>query len=397
LIDGDGNILVQSDNTLDEELGTLPIYVNTDRVDAVNVHSLRKSARDFYPASALGQPKDLFSTNPRDAGMRVVLPGSLGTTNLYHVRVRSSNLKPGEDRANLQDPTKVGDGLTAGIYRLQIRLRQTDEVPGTTVQYADIRFAVNGIEVHGQPTHSPLQGEAAENSTPHNTFATAQPLGNVLNSDRGAIGVAGNLSTWDNLDFYRFDVTYDSIQNITGFTNAVQHLSTILDVDYADGLGRPNTRMSVFDAQGNLVMVGTDSNIAGDQPAALKGVNTNDLSRGSAGTQDPYIGTQELPVGTYYLAISSDAVIPREYEQFFEPLPVNPLFRLEPADGVQRIAEDHINSTYHSTSTPPQIPVLFDNASVVPYGLRRRHVCEHRGRRLVERASVHGRSVHGAA
>lgn len=369
LVDGDGNILVQSDNTLDEELGNVPIYVNSARVNPVNVHSLRKSATDFYPTSALGQPKDLFSTNPRDAGMRVVLPGSLGTTNLYYIRVRSSNLKPGEDRVNLQDPAKVGDGLTAGIYRLQVRLSETDEVPGTKVQYADIRYAVNGISVYGQPTHSPLQGEAAEDSTTNNAFANAQPLGNLLNSDRGALSVAGDLSASNDIDFYQFDITYDSIQNITGFTNAVQHLSTIMDVDYADGLGRPNTRMNVFDSSGNLVMVGTDSNIADDQPAALKGVNTDDLSRGSAGTMDPYIGTQELPVGTYYVAISSDAVIPREYEQFFEPVPANSLFRLEPADGVQRIVEDHINTPLRSTSTAPQIPVLFDNASVVPYTL----------------------------
>ena len=107
------------------------------------------------------------------------------------------------------------------------------------------------------------------------------------------------------MDFYRFEVTFDSIQNIAGFTNSVQHLAAIFDVDYADGLARPNTRISVFDANGNLILFAGDSNIADDQPAALNGTDMDDLSRGSAGVLDPYIGTQELPVGTYYLAISS--------------------------------------------------------------------------------------------
>ena len=56
----------------------------------------------------------------------------------------------------------MNKGLTSGVYQLQLRLRETDEVPGSTVQYADIRYATNGIEVFGQPTHSPLTGEAGE-------------------------------------------------------------------------------------------------------------------------------------------------------------------------------------------------------------------------------------------
>ncbi len=46
----------------------------------------------------------------------------------------------------------MNDGLTSGIYQLQIRLREVDEVPVRTVQYADIRYATNGIEMIGQPT-----------------------------------------------------------------------------------------------------------------------------------------------------------------------------------------------------------------------------------------------------
>lgn len=49
-----------------------------------------------YYQSPLGEAKDLYSTNAQDAGLRVVLPGAVGSNNLYHVRVRSSNLKAGD-------------------------------------------------------------------------------------------------------------------------------------------------------------------------------------------------------------------------------------------------------------------------------------------------------------
>src|SRR4030067_495848 len=52
--------------------------------------------------------KDYFTTNPWDAGMRLRLPGPVGTTNTYHVRVRSSNPNIGTASDNLQG------GLTLG-------------------------------------------------------------------------------------------------------------------------------------------------------------------------------------------------------------------------------------------------------------------------------------------
>ncbi len=369
LVDANGRIIALSDNSYYEEIGEEQLFSDPLKIAPENVNPLRKSATDFYPESALGEPKDLWSTNPRDAGMRLVLPGSQGTTNTYYVRIRSSNVEPGQPKDDLLDPVKLNDGLTSGIYQLQVRLREVDEMPGSTVQYADIRFATNGIEILGQPTHSPLTGEAAEDATTNNSLGSAQPLGNVLNSDRGTLGVAGNLSALGDVDFYQFEVAFDSVQNIGGFTNSVQHLATVLDIDYADGLARANTRITVFDSNGNVVLHASDSNIADDQPAPLNGTDMDDLSRGSAGTLDPFVGTQELPVGTYYVAISSDARIPSEFQQFYSPTPANTLFRLEPVSSVERIAEDHINSSYVSTSTPPQIPVLFDDTTAVPYNL----------------------------
>ena len=57
------------------------------------------------------------------------------------------------------------------------------------MNYADIRYATTGIDLAGVPRHSPLLGEAAEQvdttATPtNNTFATAQELGNLLQTDR---------------------------------------------------------------------------------------------------------------------------------------------------------------------------------------------------------------------
>lgn len=114
------------------------------------------------------------------------------------------------------DATGLVGGLTQGSYRLQVRLREEDEVPGTTVRFARISNAATGIEVIGQPTHSPIAGERSEiTDTGNNTFAGAQTLGNLLNSDRGALGVAGTSSTLVDVDWYRFTVDYTQIDGST--------------------------------------------------------------------------------------------------------------------------------------------------------------------------------------
>jgi len=103
--------------------------------------------------------KDRWTTNELDAGFRVALPGSVGSPSIYHVRVRSSN--PAVD-------TDLNGGLTSGVYQLQLRIRELDEVPGSTISFADIRYAENGIEIIGGPTHSPLLGEITEDASDSN-------------------------------------------------------------------------------------------------------------------------------------------------------------------------------------------------------------------------------------
>lgn len=95
---------------------------------------------------------DLYTFNAHDAGFRLILPGTAGAAQPYFVRVRSSNATP---------LTQL-DGLTSGIYQLQIRLQELDEFPGTQITQADVRFAETGIGINGQPAHDPLLGESAE-------------------------------------------------------------------------------------------------------------------------------------------------------------------------------------------------------------------------------------------
>ncbi len=65
----------------------------------------------------------------------------------------------------------------------------------------------------------------------------------------------------------------------------VNYLSTVFDIDYADGFARANVAIYVFNSQGQLVLIGGDSNVAEDQPVGLGGNGAADLSRGSQGQE----------------------------------------------------------------------------------------------------------------
>ncbi|MEC7567014.1 MAG: NF038122 family metalloprotease, partial [Planctomycetota bacterium] len=331
LVDHAGRVLYQSDNSSD---GSLPLTNPDGNVPSSVFNSqaqpLSKSVHGIF---------DQGTTNPKDAGMRFLLPGVTGLINTYHVRVRSA------------------DQLVGGSYELQIRLQERDEIPGSSIQFADIRFATTGVEVVGLPTHSPLAGEIAEDATSSNdTAAGAQAMGNLLETDRAVLSVAGNLDTAADVDFYSFDVSYADVQTQgTG-------VSGIFDLDYADGLARANTSLNVFDSAGNLILIGTDSNIADDRPAPLQGTDLDDISRGTVGPLDPFIGTVELPVdeaGSYLIAVTNETVIPAEMDQFYNAAAPNPLLRLEPINSVDRVVEERFDGT----------SLFVDNESLVPYFL----------------------------
>ncbi|MCI0360028.1 MAG: GEVED domain-containing protein [Planctomycetaceae bacterium] len=262
-------------------------------------------------------------------------------------------------------------GVTAGAYQLQLRLRELDELGGSTVRFAKIANAVNGIAVFGQPTHSPLTGEAAEvNSITNDLFGGAQFIGNLLNSDRGARSIAGNISGITDVDWYSFDIQYDATQGIAGVSTAEDWWSTVFDIDYADGFARPNLLVSVFDSLGNLVASSRDSNVADDRPNPLNGNDVADLLRGSAGGADPFIGPTELPQGRYFVAVSADNRMPSVLDQFTNPSSGTPLVRLEPANHVQRIVEDHISTDGGMTGSDPLVLNFIDPAtSFIPWNL----------------------------
>lgn len=368
LLDATGRIIAQSNNSLAESIGLSSIFEdNPPGTDVVQANILQKS---------LFQQRDLYGTNVRDAGMRVVLPGDPNPVAppTYFVRVRSSNLRAQDPISDLQDTAKLLHGLTEGVYQLQIRLRELDEVPGSAIQFSDIRYATNGIELIGQPTHSPLTGEAVEilqigqTNDDNNSIGASQFVGNLLRSDRAVISVAGTLgiparpgfggiSGFTDVDWYRFDLSYQNVQSVFGavspvadpLNNPVRHIPVVFDIDYADGFSRANTVISIFNAQGRLIYFGQASNIAEDQPQPLKGANVDDLSRGSNGTLDAFVGPVELaidpdaPATTYYVAVSSIARIPTVMDQFYQQNATDPFTRFEPLPSVRRIVEDHID------------------------------------------------------
>ena len=294
----------------------------------------------------------------------------------------------------MTDPSNVRRGLTAGAYQLQIRLTEGDVFAGTQLRFGDQRFAVNGVEIVGGPIQSPITGDDFEINADNNSINNAQRLGlyetlvdaqadwaydrnaanaggpnlqNVildnpagpLSSDKLAKSVSGFLDDETDVDWYEFEIQYPKLTKDA----TVRYLSTVFDLDYTDGLARPNTSMFVFDSTGSLVLMGTDSNVADDQ-VIVDEIN-NDLLRGSFGTNDPFIGVSELNEGTYFVAVSNQTQVPADLGQFFQADPANPLLRLEPVDSVRRLVEDRLDRTYGGTADAPACSCL------VRYGFRR--------------------------
>ncbi len=246
---------------------------------------------------------------------------------------------------------------TSGEYQLQVRINETQEVPGSTVKYADLRYAQTGISLEGFPQHSPLLGETTE-ETPvgqvipdaSDSFAGAQNIGNLLKSDQNTISVSGRLDNkaglppGSDVDWYRLTVDYQAIQSIQDVDDLGSIWSTIFDVDYASGMARPDLKMWVFDANSQLILVGGDSNVGDDRATPLPNARVEDLSRGSLGAGDPFIGTAYLResnspnFNTYYVAITSALATSQELNDA-----LSPLTRREPINSVKRIATEHFS------------------------------------------------------
>lgn len=218
VLNSSGQLLARSDNSTAETLDP-SLITRTTSINPTLVNPLPSQVNGDLRTHASGLLKEDGTTNPLDAGLRLVLPGNAGSRSTYHFRIRSSST----------DIDNFNAGLTSGSYEVQVRIREAQENPGSTVQYADIRYATNGIHLRGLPKHSPLLGEFQEDeSSAGGSFtnndvtgnnvnvggvlgARDQYLGNLLNTDRGTISVGGELASAGDLDFYRFEVNYTNL------------------------------------------------------------------------------------------------------------------------------------------------------------------------------------------
>lgn len=406
LIGADEEVLARSGNSLNE-MTSFPEFVKP----GVFAAGLQRSVYGSV---------DYWSQNIFDAGMRVVLPGGASTSATYHVRVRSA----GANSSALSDP-----GVTSGAYKLSIRLREVDEHAGSTVQYAEIGYAIDGIRLRGVPLHSPLSGEVTEDGTPNSQlagesgnnracirqttrtalsadpcaptffksgFSDAQYVGNLLSTDRDTITIAGKLSNSSSreLSFGELaDLGADAKrQEVEGPGDVDWYLfevssptDVIFDVDYADGVGGPNTSLQVYRAagvggdlrRGELVYSSLSGHDPDDLPRPQLGADLTDLSRGSANKLDPFLGparlgpsltsgtTTDLSSGFYLLRISTAYTEPIEQNQFAKRLPVNTFIRMSPIDAGTLLVNDPISED----PLPGIKPILDPVASVVPLTL----------------------------
>jgi hypothetical protein len=369
LIAADGTILALSDNSYLEETqpSTNPLY---STLSGTSVNPLRKTSLVQASKTSRGEFRDDYSTNTKDAGFRVLLPGRENEATLYHIRVRSSNQYPGQPAGTpaLSDPASVGQGRSKGSYQLQVRLGEQQEIPGSAFNYADIRFAANGITLSGVPRHSPLVGENAEVDTSTNdTFAGAQELGNILQTDRRTIAVSGNLSSATDVDWFTFTIDYQSL-----LSPLAEYLSTIFDVDYADGIGRADMSMYLFNANGQLIQFGENSNVLDDRATAARGADNTDLGRGSAGTLDPYIGSVELPAGRYFLALTNRNQVPTVLANRLSRTSAqdDSGIRVQPVNSGRYIVEDRVGTDRLSANAQgPITPSFLPESSRVEYTL----------------------------
>ncbi|KAA1258524.1 Matrixin [Rubripirellula obstinata] len=323
IIDASGNVLAASDNST-EEIADGAIS-NPGSIGGLTLSqdplTPRHSINDAY--------RDLYTLNTLDAGMRVQLPGAAGSAEQYFVRVSGAN-------------------GSFGIYELQVRLRELDEFAGSTVRYADIRYASTGINLEGGPAHSPLVGELRDNGND----ATVD-LGSLATTERAVISIAGELEDAIDERTYQFSISRAGLQTGTttasGITEPGDYIATTFDIDYADGLGRPDTTILLYsrDVEANtrtLIAVANDSNISSDRRDTTEsGSDLDDLSRGSVGSRDGFLGSMELLAGDYEVVVTGNAQVPTQLLQSLIPSPTNPNIRLEPLGNIARIAEDRFD------------------------------------------------------
>ena len=314
IINGAGDVVARSDDSFTESLADAVDFAAPGVVALPMEQSVYGAINFTGFITGNDDPLDLYTHNPLDSGLRIQLPGAVGVEQEYFVRVTGKN------------------GST-GVYQTQLRLQETDEFGGSTVRYADIRSANVGILASGVPSHSPLAGEGS------NVPGSVVDLGNIGNTDLGAISLAGDLTPTNPQNFYTFHVERDSIQS--GGDQAL--LATTIEVDYADGVGRPNTAIYLYyrgpdgTDPPRLVFLANDSNIASDRSGPNQGTDLDDLERGSNGEKDAFLGTVHLASGDYDLVVTTNLDHPIDLDQYYNSGSASADIRLSPIDSTTRI------------------------------------------------------------
>lgn len=302
ILNANGDLLARSDDSTAEQVDPTLLMkdpsVNPDHINPI-IQRTRATAR----RNASGLLKEDGTTNTKDAGLRVLLPGLAGAPSTYFFRVRSKS-------TNIDNSSA---GITSGSYSAQVRLRDQQEFGGSTVQFADIRYATNGIQINGLPNSSPLTGEANSAMYDGNTTDGITDLGPLHLTNRATISVAGTLVAGTNR--YRFTVG-DLASEYVKSPSSSSTYPVVIDVDYADGLNRKRLNIQVLlDDDNDPTTPGipvtpttrTRSSIVDDLPGPLSGSDLVDLTRGSVGTGDPFVsflGAQELRRGTYEVVVT---------------------------------------------------------------------------------------------
>jgi hypothetical protein len=119
-----------------------------------------------------------------------------------------------------------------------------------------------------------------------------------------------------------------------------------------------------------LVLLATDSDIADDRARPGQGADADDLSRGSFGSRDAFLGSIELPDGDYFVAVSNSSIAYNQMSQFSSANTTAPNLRVEPLDGFTRYSEDRFDNVAAETAFGPKAVAFTGSAAdVVPWTL----------------------------
>ena len=246
------------------------------------------------------------------------------------------------------DTSSTIGGITSGAYQLQIRLREVDELGGSTVRFAKIANAVNGIARLRPADALAAGGETGEvdnrrqqhlrRLAVHRQPAQQRPRRQVdrrrdlRRRRRRLVQLRHQL---------RRDPGHPRRQHDGELDGPRSSTSTM-----PTALARPNLVINVYDATGNLVLTSRDSNVADDRPTPLNRRRRQRLVPRQRRRRRSFIGpdrTAARPLlrrglGRRPNAEAVHSVLP-------PPAPRLRWSGWNRSNSVQRIVEDHIDTT----------------------------------------------------